>query len=63
MRFFIWIVILIGTPFYLLSGKADPTTALILLGLCALSIVAIVFQVRKAQVAKAQEDFWLSQRK
>jgi hypothetical protein len=63
MRPFLWIVIIIGTPFYLLSGKADPTTALILLGLFALSIGALFVEYRKQQVAKGQRDFWLSQRK
>jgi hypothetical protein len=67
MRVFLWIVILIGTPFYIVNeartGVWDSTTTLILLGFCVLSVIALVYQWRKMQAAQAQQDFWRSQRK
>ncbi len=67
MRPWIWIVIIIGAPFYLVSqaeaGTLDITTALVAIGLVVVSLGAMWKMGRDMRVAKAQRDFWLNQKK
>ena len=67
MRLLIWIIFIIGAPFYLLNelttGKWDGGTTAIVLGLFGLSIAAIAAEYRRGQARRGQEDFWRSQRK
>lgn len=71
MRPLLWLVLIVGAPFYLWSlastGKLDGGTALVVIGLLVLSIAAFVNKYRKdalaGQVKQGQQDFWLAQRR
>lgn len=67
MRLLIWLILIVGAPFYewnaLMSGFPDPGMAgLIALGFL-LSLGALYYDIQRGQAKKAQQEFWLRQRR